>query len=515
MVSIKLYAGTDIGLRDNNEDNFIVCPDLLSDSWTVPHTEPAMPLGDRGCLLVVSDGMGGQNAGEVASAITVDTVREMFSPGTLSDKVLSTSSTIRNYMSGVIKEADARVKKHGATHPDAEGLGATIVMAWVIGRKAYVAWMGDSRVYSLLPEQGVIRRLTKDHSYVQQLVDAGKLTDEEAMVHPNSNIITRSIGDTYQKAKPDTMEHDLQDGEMLLLCSDGLCGVCTDAEILDIVRTTGPDDLRQCKTALADAALEAGGSDNITVALLRVKTDNGSEAASKDTPATGRNEYVKTVIPERSKAEPFELDTENTDNKKNQAESKKKYIFSVIEVKKLSLLVYSVLTFIASVAVVTITGKCGKEAEADTADVAAGQAASQADDPPYDSTFFYPRSSSNDIDAGHSKNKSVDTAKTSSTHPNAEETYKNCHAVKDAIRLRIGERNKFPLLKADGNYEDGPKLFCNNRYVKISNAYPSENNNVTTFKYYIELKEGFKGPATISYNGIKIEIDTTKISKSN
>lgn len=189
MVSIKLYAGTDIGLRDNNEDNFIVCPDLLSGSWTVPHTESAMPLGGRGCLLVVADGMGGQNAGEVASAITIDTVRERFSPTALSDKVLSTSASIRNFMGALIKEADARVKKYGATHPDAEGLGSTIVMAWVVGRKAYVAWMGDSRVYSLLPEEGVIRRLSKDHSYVQQLVDAGKLTDEEAMVHPNSNII--------------------------------------------------------------------------------------------------------------------------------------------------------------------------------------------------------------------------------------------------------------------------------------------------------------------------------------
>lgn len=311
----------------------------------------------------------------MAGAITIDTVRERFSPAALSDKVLSTSASIRNFMGAVIKEADARVKKYGATHPDAEGLGSTIVMAWVVGRKAYVAWMGDSRVYSLLPEEGVIRRLSKDHSYVQQLVDAGKLTDEEAMLHPNSNIITRSIGDTYQKPRPETMEHDLQDGEMLLLCSDGLCGVCTDAEILGIVRTTGPDDLRQCKTALADAALEAGGSDNITVALLRMQMADGTAAARRDNAPAGRNEYVKTVMPERSKPDYLKPDTGNADNKKSQAdeEGKGNAFFSVIAKKRLSLLLALVLAVIAAVVVVAMTGtgEGEQEAEADTADITA------------------------------------------------------------------------------------------------------------------------------------------------
>lgn len=509
MVSIKLYAGTDIGLRDNNEDNFIVCPDLLSDSWTVPHTESAIPLGERGCLLVVSDGMGGQNAGEVASAITVETVREKFSPVALSDKVLSSSTAIRNYMSTVIKEADDRVKKHGTTHPDAEGLGATIVMAWVVGRKAYVAWMGDSRVYSLLPEQGIIRRLSKDHSYVQQLVDAGKLTDEEAMVHPNSNIITRSIGDTYQKPKPDTMEHDLQDGEMLLLCSDGLCGVCTDAEILNIVRTCGPDDLRRCKTALANAALEAGGSDNITVVLLRVRTDNDDVAARRDTPATGRNEYVKTVIPERNNPRQLEHNTENTDNKKMQ----------------LSLLVFSVLAVIAAVAVVTMTvkcsgEKCGGEKKARTADAVGVSAVDTA------RTFSVMTAKGERSKYGDIRGKKDDSILTSNLavkqsysefKGGGEETMEATflplppvfHSVQDAITLKIGENKRVTLLKASGNHGSGPELTCTDmQHVKIGGGYACTNSDVTTFSYDITLSNDFRGPATISYGNIKIKIKT-------
>lgn len=269
MVSFKLFAGTDVGLRDNNEDNFTVCPDLTQNEWMMPADhQQVIPLGECGCLMVVADGMGGQNAGEVASAIAIETVQTMFAPDRLTDKVLSKPANIKEYLKKVVSKADFNVKEYSKEHPEAEGLGSTIVMAWVIGNKAYVAWLGDSRAYAFTPSQG-IRRLSKDHSYVQQLVDAGNLSDIEAMNHPNSNVITRSLGDTAQKAKADVEEYRLEDGEIILLCSDGLCGVCTDDEIASVLIEEA-NDLQVCKELLTELALDNGGSDNITIALMQI-----------------------------------------------------------------------------------------------------------------------------------------------------------------------------------------------------------------------------------------------------
>lgn len=272
MVSVKMFAGTDIGLRENNEDNFTVCPNLALDEWIVPADhQQAIPLGERGCMIVVADGMGGENAGEVASAIAIETIQQMFSPENLPANILGNSDAIRNYLKKAISEADARIKARSQEDTEVAGMGSTVVMAWVIGTTVYVAWLGDSRAYSYIPQKG-IGRISKDHSYVQQLVDAGALTDEEAMNHPNSNVITRSLGDTSQKAKADVVEYFLENGEIILLCSDGLCGVCKDEEIGCIIEQEA-DNLQECKERLTSAALAAGGSDNITIALLRVAMD--------------------------------------------------------------------------------------------------------------------------------------------------------------------------------------------------------------------------------------------------
>lgn len=286
MTTVKIFAGTHIGLRDNNEDNFTVCPNIESNEWSVPtHHQTTIPLGKQGCLLVVADGMGGQNAGEVASEIAIHTVQEMFAPSSLPSDVISSTDNIKNYLKKVIIEADERVKRHSRAEASTAGMGSTIVIAWCIGTKVYVAWLGDSRAYCIMPDKG-IGRLTKDHSYVQRLVDEGSLTDEEAMVHPNSNIITRSLGDTSQKAKPEVTEYAAEKGMVILLCSDGLCGVCTDAVIGGIVED-GLDDLSACCDKLTNAALNAGGSDNITITLLEfveVEQSAFSKTPSKNRP---------------------------------------------------------------------------------------------------------------------------------------------------------------------------------------------------------------------------------------
>lgn len=284
MVSFKLFAGTNIGLRENNEDNFTVCPDLTSNNWIVPADyQQAIQLGKLGCVMVVADGMGGQNAGEVASAIAIETVQEMLASENIPTDVVNKASSIKDYLKKIIFEADVRVKEYSLKNPEAEGMGSTIVIAWAISCKLYVAWLGDSRAYSFVQEKG-IGRMSKDHSYVQQLVDAGKLTDTEAMNHPNSNIITRSLGDNSQKAKADVVEYDLEKGEVILLCSDGLCGVCKDELIGGIIEES-KDDLQLCKERLTEAALNHGGSDNITITLFQVcDIDESQETTSSEKP---------------------------------------------------------------------------------------------------------------------------------------------------------------------------------------------------------------------------------------
>ncbi len=270
MISFKLFAGTNIGLRDNNEDNFTVCPDLTLDEWRIPaNHQQTIPLGKRGCVVVVADGMGGQNAGEVASDIAIKTVEEMFAPSTLPVDVSEKSGVIEAYLKKVIEEADLRVKQHSKDYPETLGMGSTIIIVWLLGENVYVAWLGDSRAYSYVPGKG-IGRLSKDHSYVQQLVDAKVLTEEQAMNDPNSNVITRSLGDPSQKAKADVASYAVEQGEVILLCSDGLCGVCNDEEIGGIIEAESAD-LQVCKEKLTTAALTNGGSDNITIVLLQIE----------------------------------------------------------------------------------------------------------------------------------------------------------------------------------------------------------------------------------------------------
>lgn len=295
MQGIKIFAGTNVGLRDNNEDNFMVCSDLQSGSWTVPTDhQQVLSLGNMGCLLLVADGMGGQNAGEVASAIAVQTVEALFSLEALSSICLDDDNQVRQYLLNGIEKADARIKAHAHDHVETSGMGSTLVMAWILKGVAHVAWIGDSRAYAVMPSKG-IARLTKDHSFVQGLVDKGQITEEEAMTHPNSNIITRSLGDMSQRARGDVVSYSLHNGEVILLCSDGLCGVCSDAVIGGIVEDYVAD-LQQCKEQLTNAALRAGGSDNITIALAQYFDDGQTTSDVQSAVA-----YKPLNMPEKTK----------------------------------------------------------------------------------------------------------------------------------------------------------------------------------------------------------------------
>lgn len=267
-ITFKMTAATNVGLvRTNNEDNFIVNPDLTAPEWQVPEdTEALIPLGKNGCVMVVADGMGGMNAGEVASELAVSGIRKSFGDVTDFAKITDTGAHIEAFMKKAIVSADSDIKKKVKEDPSTEGMGTTIVMAWVLGNVVHVAWCGDSRAY-LFNRQSGLSRLSRDHSYVQQLVDSGKLDPDLAFDHPNSNIITRSLGDSNSVAQPDYVCKGLSAGDMILLCSDGLCGLIRDEEIVDIL-TPERESINEYRDALFEGALEAGGHDNITIALL-------------------------------------------------------------------------------------------------------------------------------------------------------------------------------------------------------------------------------------------------------
>lgn len=274
-VKFKLAAGTNVGLiRTNNEDNFVVCPDLSTSEWLIPQDGDYAVLGELGALLVVADGMGGANAGEVASAIAVQTIQQLFVPEKIRD-VVNDEAAIQNFMKDVVKSADLNILQRSKQDESAKGMGTTIVMAWILGTRAYVCWCGDSRCYSFNYNRGLLQ-ISKDHSYVQELVDQGELEPEYMHDHPLSNVITRCLGDMEKRANPDTRVYELADGDTVMLCSDGLSGLCYDDQITEIIDKFGDRPI-DCKNELISAALNNGGHDNVTVALITVRTEEDAE----------------------------------------------------------------------------------------------------------------------------------------------------------------------------------------------------------------------------------------------
>ena len=266
-IRFRLAARCDAAGRPNNEDNFQVDADLSAENWQFKKDEVQI-LGDKGALLLVCDGMGGMNAGEVASKIAVDTVKYRFSKNSLKSLVLDTDEQRYDFIRQVIQEADANIKKESSADAAKSGMGSTIVLAWLMDGKVYVGWCGDSRAYKYNPQHGLMQ-LSHDHSYVQELVDSGKLSPELAFDHPNSNVITRSLGDPRGIAQPDVKSYPLEENDVILLCSDGLCGYCK-SHIIEKVMGANYAHVNECCDKLLQLALDIGGYDNICIALASV-----------------------------------------------------------------------------------------------------------------------------------------------------------------------------------------------------------------------------------------------------
>ena len=266
----KLGAQTNVGcVRTNNEDNFVVSADLNAGEWLLPrdcHT--VFTLGNKGAMLVVADGMGGLEAGEIASRIAVDTMKEFFSADKITDEIVKDASTISKYMYEAVVAADNAIKRKSREEKSVKSMGTTLVAAWLFDGYANIIWCGDSRGYLFNPVSG-LAQVTKDHSYVQELVDSGRLLPEYAFDHPDNNIITRSLGNPQKAANPDFVRLPLQEGEVILLCTDGLNSMLRDEEIEAVMQETS-NEIDTCTKALIQGALDLGGHDNVTVVLCQI-----------------------------------------------------------------------------------------------------------------------------------------------------------------------------------------------------------------------------------------------------
>lgn len=300
-VKISIAAGTNVGLvRDNNEDDFVVSPDLAASEWHVPQADGFASLGGYGCLLVVADGMGGANAGEVASGLAIETVKQYFVAEKMQEAIVS-DKRMQEFMKMVVSQADQNIRQASKDDPGKEGMGTTIVMAWLLGERAYICWCGDSRCYAFNKQLGLVQ-LTKDHSLVQELVDRGELAPENANDHPLSNVVTRCLGDVESRSVPETRIYQLRHQDVIMLCSDGLCGVCDDDQIIAVMAEHS-DDAWKCQEELIAIALANGGYDNVTVALCRVQMED----ADGKTVAEGQEEDVATTVRTKPNSHRFRL----------------------------------------------------------------------------------------------------------------------------------------------------------------------------------------------------------------
>lgn len=249
---------SDVGLcRQGNEDSLAVF-DL---NFTTQSNQSGLG------LYVVADGMGGVNAGEIASALAVDTVTSHIQAAlaNLSEGVDDPTGEIRTALQQAIKNANQRIHETGRYNADLSGMGTTVTAGLIFGQNVFIGHVGDSRAY-LINREG-IEKVSRDHSLVGRLVEIGQITLEEAAVHPQRNLIYRSLG-TYPNVEVDLYQRPMKIGDWLLLCSDGLTGHVADEELQEVVITTGDPNLAVRK--LVNLANQRGGEDNITVVLVNL-----------------------------------------------------------------------------------------------------------------------------------------------------------------------------------------------------------------------------------------------------
>src|SRR6266702_2940542 len=269
---VELHAKTDVGrVRRGNEDNFLLLDLTAARAWSGsdgaenPDDMREFPLGEHGLVLVVSDGMGGALAGDVASRMAIEAVRDVLMGTNTDGNGCEPDSSLVECLRHATMEANKNIHYKSLEDSRCSGMGATLTGAAVKDDKLDLIQVGDSRAYVMRGQQ--IRLATKDQSLVQQLVDVGQISEEEAETHMFRNVILQALG-AQTELLPATARIQIRQGDMLLLCSDGLSGKLRNEEIRQIVSESGDDLAAACK-ALVDEANHRGGEDNITVVLAR------------------------------------------------------------------------------------------------------------------------------------------------------------------------------------------------------------------------------------------------------
>ena len=278
---VELYAKSDVGrVRRGNEDNFLVLDLSTEQTWTgadgapPPTSLTRFDLGDKGLVLVVSDGMGGALAGDVASRMAVDSVRQMLIGE--GDASCEPDIDLVECLKNATHYANTAIHLKSQEDSRCAGMGATFTGAAVRGDSLDLVQVGDSRGYVIRKDH--IRLATKDQSLVQQLVDVGQISESEAETHMFRNVILQALG-AQSEVQPVTGRIRLRQDDLVLLCSDGLSGKLRAEDIQQIVINSKGDLARACEK-LIDEANNRGGEDNITVVLARFHGDDLEEPAT-------------------------------------------------------------------------------------------------------------------------------------------------------------------------------------------------------------------------------------------
>ena len=304
---VELHAKSDVGrVRRGNEDNFLVLDLSSQKTWTgsdgvqPPKELTNLKLGDKGLVLVVSDGMGGALAGDVASRMAVDSVREML-VGTDAEEGCAAETPLVDCLKNATVYANLAIHLRSQEDSRCSGMGATFTGAAIKGDMLDLVQVGDSRGYMI--RKATIQLETKDQSLVQQLVDVGQISEAEAETHMFRNVILQALG-AQSDVTPVTGKIQLRRGDILLLCSDGLSGKLRSEDIQNIV-ASNPDLTTACDELIAEAN-NRGGEDNITVVLVRFLGDDLEEP-------TGDHITVELPVLEEDKTldDSYEADTES------------------------------------------------------------------------------------------------------------------------------------------------------------------------------------------------------------
>lgn len=231
-----------------------------------PLNEDAVGADPGENLFLLADGLGGYSAGEVASAMAVSALLTRLTRALRNAQADGTEFDPRRVLHDALVEMNQTIYRAALNSAAFDGMATTVVVAWFTGGRLWVAHAGDSRLYRL--RRGKLEQITRDHSFSQELLDAGMVTEQEARLLPAKNLVTRALG-AVAEVEPEIHDYDFAVGDVLLLCSDGLTEMVGFDEIAALM-TNGLPNLAQMAGRLVDRANEAGGRDNTSVVLVRV-----------------------------------------------------------------------------------------------------------------------------------------------------------------------------------------------------------------------------------------------------